>query len=591
MKSFTLRKFILVILCCMLLTACGPQETGTDEPSITTSQSSIVEEPFEASTSAPDETLPDNEENPYDQFAITIKVNQVGYYPDSSKIAIFPTDTSVTEFNVVDATTNEVVYTGDLYQKSKEVDSILGDFSDVTEAGQYYILCQDTDASPIFTVHDDVYDTLTLDTVKMLYYQRCGTEIYDDTFGHKACHIAKATIYGSKHTLDVSGGWHDAGDFGRYIVPAAQTVAQLLYAYEAHPTLFGDDTGIPESGNHISDLLDEVKYELEWMMKMQDSSGGVYHKVTCSYHPAIVMPEQELAPLLITPISTTATADFCGAMALAYEIYAQVDESFAEDCLKAAKKAWNYLEQHPELIFENPSNITTGTYEDTKDTDERYWAAAQMYRATKDITYWNTLRTLPAENGLGWQTMGDYGNIALLTTPGIDITSSLYQQAYTSIISQANYYLSVIESSPYDISIDTFYWGSNMSVANGSILLIHAYQLTHDSTYLYAAEANLHYLLGRNGVDTCFVTGYGQVSPLHPHHRVSMIVGVPVKGMLAGGVNSFLQDDIVVKILATAAPDQCYFDHSASYSTNEVAIYWNSSLTYLLTLLESNYDI
>ena len=85
----------------------------------------------------------------------------------------------------------------------------------------------------------------------MLYLQRCGTEIEDDTFGHVACHNTKATIYGTSETIDVSGGWHDAGDYGRYVVPGAKTVADLLYAYAASPSSYGDATGIPEMVKYL----------------------------------------------------------------------------------------------------------------------------------------------------------------------------------------------------------------------------------------------------------------------------------------------------------------------------------------------------
>ncbi len=121
----------------------------------------------------------------------------------------------------------------------------------------------------------------------MLYLQRCGEVITDSDFGHSACHTGMASVYGTNEKIDVSGGWHDAGDYGRYIVPAAKTIGDLLYAYEANPKLYSDNIGIPQSGNGIPDILDEARYELEWMMKMQRADGGVYHKVTCEKFPGL----------------------------------------------------------------------------------------------------------------------------------------------------------------------------------------------------------------------------------------------------------------------------------------------------------------
>ena len=289
---------------------------------------------------------------PYEPSIIT---DQVGYQPNSKKTAVFRDVTSETTFSVVNADTKQTVYTGTLSDSinnypAKETEWT-GDFSAVTEPGSYYITCGDLDQSYTFTISDDVYDTLLTDSVKMLYLQRCGTEIEDDTFGHVACHNTKATIYGTSETIDVNGGWHDAGDYGRYVVPGAKTVADLLYAYAASPSSYGDATGIPESGNGVPDILDETRYELEY----------------------------ETQPLIVTPISTTATADFCASMAMASEFYQNVDKDFANTCLAAAKKAWDFLEENPKLIYENPEDISTGAYEDTSDTDERYWAAMHCH--------------------------------------------------------------------------------------------------------------------------------------------------------------------------------------------------------------------
>ena len=108
-------------------------------------------------------------------------------------------------------------------------------------------------------------------------------------------------------------------------------MADLLIAYDANPELFSDSIGIPESGNGVPDVLDEVRYELEWMLKMQDSqTGGVHHKVSCENFPGYVMPETETDELIVTPVSTTATADFCASMAMAYEYYQKFDKDFAE---------------------------------------------------------------------------------------------------------------------------------------------------------------------------------------------------------------------------------------------------------------------
>lgn len=521
----------------------------------------------------------------------SIIINQVGYKIESKKIAVFRDITSQTSFSVINSDTKQVVYTGSVYgQKqnpSANETNFYGDFSSIKEPGKYYIKCDGLDDSYTFTVSDNVYSNLLDDSVRMLYLQRCGTAVADSKFGHTACHMSSAKIHGTNQTVDVSGGWHDAGDYGRYIVPAAKAVADLLYAYKANPELYGDNTNIPESGNGVPDILDEVRYELKWMLKMQATSGGVYHKVTCESFPGYIMPEAETQPLIVTPISTTATADFCASMAMAYEFYYSIDRTFANTCLDAAKKAWGFLQNNPNFIFNNPADIITGEYGDKSDLDERYWAAAQMYRATGEAEYLNAFEKMASRTGLDWSTVGDYGNIAYLTMNNVDKSSALYDKVKNLVISQANTLASNTSNNAYGVAISKFDWGSNMTVANAGIILGLAYHLTGDKNYLDGAESNLNYLLGRNPNAFCYVTGYGTVSPQNPHHRPSMAKGQSMKGMLVGGVNSNLEDSAAKAHLTNTPSAKCYVDHSESYSTNEITIYWNSPLIYLLSLTEA----
>ncbi len=538
--------------------------------------------------------LIDDSEVDYTEFKAyepPIVINQVGYKPDSKKTAVFREVTDETEFSVIDSVTGKTVYTGELYGKtvnsSADETDYFGDFTSVTEPGSYYISCGNLDDSYTFEISEAVYDNLLDDTVRMLYLQRCGAEVEEGVFSHPACHNTEAVIYGTSEKIDVTGGWHDAGDYGRYVVPGAKAVADLLFAYEAAPELYSDDIGIPESGNGIPDILDEVRYELEWMLKMQSESGGVYHKVTCQNFPGYIMPQFETNQLIVTPISTTATADFCASMAMAYEFYYDIDRAFAETCINAAEKAWGYLNENPNLIFEDPSDITTGDYGDSSDKDERYWAAAQLYRATGNDVYLEYIMQNGVKTGQDWTTVGNYGSFAILTMKDIDKNSEIYTRVKNYVISQADLFLKTTTSTQYGVAITKFNWGSNMTVANAGVLLGVAYDLTNDSKYLDAAESNLNYLLGKNPNGVCFVTGYGTVSPQNPHHRPSMVAGQAMKGMLVGGVNSAKEDSAAKAYLSNSPAAKCYIDHSESYSTNEITIYWNSPLTYLLSLTET----
>lgn len=528
----------------------------------------------------------------YEPYEPPILINQVGYSTDSQKIAVFRNIAAETSFSVVNAQTNEIVYTGELYGETENAaaDEInwYGDFSEVTAQGCYYITCGELDASYTFTIGDAVYSDLLDDAVRMLYLQRCGCAVEDDTYGHSICHINEATIYGTDQTIDVSGGWHDAGDYGRYVVPGAKAVADLLLAYEFNPAVHSDNIGIPESGNGVPDILDEARYEIEWMLKMQSSSGGVYHMVICDGLPGHVMPDKETDMQYIIPISTTATADFCAVMAMAAEYYADIDADFAETCHIAADNAWTFLQENPDLIMDVVTDVSDGAYSDSRDGDERYWAACQMYRLTNDSSYLDAIDSITStyyKDGLEWHMVGHYGNIALLTMENADTSTTHYAKAKEMLSNWVNEYMTTCGETGYQTAIDRFTWGSNMSVANAGIVLAVADRLENNEDYVDAAKLQLDYLLGRNPNGICYVTGYGTVSPVNPHHRPSLAVGQAMPGMLVGGVNSDLSDPIAVKYLSDMPSAKCYIDESGSYSTNEITIYWNSPLIYLISMV------
>ncbi|MCM1133310.1 MAG: glycoside hydrolase family 9 protein [Ruminococcus flavefaciens] len=519
-----------------------------------------------------------------------ININQVGYRTNAKKTAVIRNAEAVdtNEFAVCNADTDEVVYTGTVIEVKNNTQAdetnYIADFSDLTTSGRYYVIYGDLEKSYTFEIGDDVYNNLLDSTVRMLYLQRCGTEIEDEKFSHPSCHDTIATIYGTDEKIEVSGGWHDAGDYGRYVVAGAKAVADLMYAYLANPSMYSDNINIPESGNGTPDILDEVRYELEWMMKMQDKTdGGVYHKVTCDVFPGYVMPEKETRPLIVMPKATPATADFAASMALAYEVYKDIDHDFADTCLESAKKAYEWAKANPnELYLANPADISTGAYEDKNARDEIYWASVQLYRATGDESYISGVTS--AMTGLDWSTVGDYGNIAILTMDGIDKESSLYQNALKAVQKQANDFVNISKVMSYGVTITKFNWGSNMTIANSGIILGLAYQLTGDENYLNTANTQLDYLLGTNPLGTSFVSGFGTVSPQNPHHRPSMAVGSAMPGMLAGGVNQNLEDSAAKAYCQDSAPAKRWVDNAESYSTNEITIYWNSPLTYLLSI-------
>ena len=537
----------------------------------------------DASNAETIEALPENPK---------VNVSQVGYKTTDVKTVI-SADEADTSFQVINKDTGEVAlegtYEAAAFDAATNANVKHGDFSSLTEPGTYYIVSGDNETYE-FTVSDDVYEDIYKDIVIMLYNQRCGIELdsaISGDFAHGPCHTGEAVVYGTNEKKDVSGGWHDAGDYGRYTVSGAKTIQDLFLAYED----FGvedDDLGIPESGNSIPDLLDEAKYELDWMLKMQDdATGGVYHKVTCLVFPETVMPEEETDQLYLAPISTTATGDFAAVMAKASVLYAEYDPDFAKKCLAAAEKAWDYIADSDDKEgFTNPEEIVTGEYPDKSTKDEVFWACSELYLATGDEKYKTAIDenlTAKVKAGQGWATVGTYAFYDLLKSDA-DITPETREKCQEKFDERLDLVLSFAEEDQYYMLMGTSYpWGSNMSVANNGMLLLMADKLSGSDTYSELAKRQLDYLFGANSVGYCFVTGYGTVSPVNTHHRPSQALGKTMPGMLVGGPDNALEDSYAKAVLANSAPAQCYVDNAQSYSCNEITVYWNSPLIYLLS--------
>ncbi len=514
-----------------------------------------------------------------------INVNQVGFLPDMEKKATFRGEEIGTAFRVVDAESGETVFEGTVTGAGENASSgencAVGDFTDLTTPGTYKIVNDACGESFTFKIGDDVYQQLLDDTLRMMYLQRCGCELPADLagdFAHPVCHAGEAVVHGTDVKKDVSGGWHDAGDYGRYVVSGAKTVADLLMAYEEYPGAFGDDLDIPESGNGVPDILDEVRFELEWMFKMQETNGGVYHKVTCKNFPGTVMPQDETEQLVISPISNTATADFAAVMAMAARTYEAYDADFAQKCLAASEKAMAYYEANKGAPgFKNPSDVVTGEYPDEDATDEYFWALAELYKTTGDTKYENSIKSIDADSlvmALGWQGVGVYGAYTYCSIENAD--ASLKSKMQAKIDAEAQKMEANRNADAYESTMGSEYpWGSNMTIANNGMI----YLMTGNKA---GAQSQLSYLLGNNTNSYCFVTGYGTLSPTGTHHRPSQALKQTMPGMLVGGPNSNLEDPYAQQTLKDKAPAKCYVDNEQSYSCNEVTVYWNSPLVYLI---------
>jgi len=538
-----------------------------------------------------------------------ILLDQVGYTPEASKIALVRAD--AVKFRVVDLQTGKSVFegkTGEWKEWKYSGDKVsLADFSSVNTPGKYKLYLPDQKVSSYeFTIGEGVYNNLVKASAKAFYYNRNSFEItpeYGTKWARAAGHPDTAVIIhesaaskerpaGTK--ISSPGGWYDAGDYGKYIVNSSVTVYTMLLFYQLYPAYCENlKLDIPESNNNIPDIIDEILYNFNWMLTMQDpNDGGVYHKLTTKRFDNFEMPDKDKADRYVYYKSTAATLDFAAVTAMAARLFENDShpelKALVPICRQASEKAMKWAEKNPAVIFRNPKDVGTGEYGDSDVKDELLWAKTEVALLNNNASLikvedFKGLR----DTILGWGnvSMAGFWSLALTDKPDF---KELKEAAIARIKTNADKLMSKYEKSAYRVSIDFFAWGSNSDVVNEALQKIIAMKVTGDKSYLPSVQADLDYILGRNATGYCFVTGIGTKPPMNIHHRPSGSDGVaePVPGFLVGGPNLVVPNDCGPMVKRSPYPAASYNDSECSYSTNEVAINWNASLFFLAGFLD-----
>ncbi len=540
-----------------------------------------------------------------DKPTLAIKVDQVGYALAAPKIAVVSSPAQT--FTVKRAADGAVVFQGKLSEPVNDADTgdtvEAADFSALRKPGAYYLEVPGVGRSWPFAIGRDIFARPYYLAMRGFYGQRCGTAVdlgpEFPGYAHKACHLKGEfdASAGKEGKRDNVGGWHDAGDYGRYLPSSSVATATLLWTWE----LFGVNVRhvslkLPESGNGTPDLLNEARWNLAWMLQMQDEDGGVWHKQTSAHFPGFIMPEADLSPSLVVGAgaapykSTCATAGLAATAAIAARVYKPYDAAFAGRNLKAARAAWDWAQQHPDVTFKNPAGIQTGEYGDQRCGDEMLWAAAELWRTTGEASfdayftahYREYLPTLSSPAGEGWQAVAPFG---LWTYALQDKRRPASAEISKAMIAAARETVERTRRNGYHVSMRAkdYVWGSNGVAANYGMQLMVTNRIAPDPAFVATAADNLHYLLGRNAFSLSWVTAVGANPYRHPHHRPSGADNnaEPWPGLLSGGPNAHRQD-AVLQQLPKLPPARVYSDSQDSYASNEIAINWQATLVFLL---------
>lgn len=530
-----------------------------------------------------------------------IVVDQFGYRPAAVKTAVIKNpqkgadkDQSITPgstYRVIDSATGQSVHQGaPVSFNNGQVDEPSGDiiwwfdFSQVTAPGTYYVLDAERNLrSYSFSIREDVYNEALKHAVRMLFYQRAGCEkdvkYAGEGWADNASHIGllqdkNCRLYNKKDDAsterDLHGGWYDAGDYNKYTAWAANYVEALLLAYQENPEVFSDDYNIPESGNGIPDILDEVKWGMDWLLRMQNNDGSLLSIVALDH---AFPPSAATGQSLYGPANTIATVTSVKAFALGAMVYKEIGmDDYASQLETAALKAWQWAEANPSVFFYNSNISGLGAGEqESNDTharlENRCLAGLYMYELTGEASYLtifeNNYRNFPLYEwyyfvGQYWHRQqmmylkylaAPYGKAEIQT----DIRNYLVQA-----FNKADNYGGKAGKDGYRSFILDYNWGSNQYKSDYGLFF---YLWARDGvepakveTYFEAAEEYLHYIHGANPFNRMYLTNmdnYGASNSLTEiYHswfdhfsskwdKAGVSTYGPAPGYLAGGANSF----------------------------------------------------
>ena len=589
------------------------------------------------------------------QISPFIHVDQFGYENGADKVAVlsnpqvgFNANLSYQPSNTLelkDAVTDAVVFSGspspwnnnNTHTKSGDKGWWF-DFSSFTTSGSYYVYDPNNDErSAIFSINENPYYDVLRAATRMFYYNRCNSEKLIQHTGPNwsdgisfmnPLQDANCRFIGDQGNAalekDLSGGWYDAGDFNKYISFAYSSVHGLLFAYEENPSAFGDDTNIPESGNGIPDILDEIKWELDWMMKMVNTDGSTINKMGSRNYSenTSTPPSLNTDPRFYGPTCTSASAAVASVFGHAAKVYGAIASfsSFANDLEAKGIAAYDYTKpfwtaNNFELNCDDLSIISgDADWTAEEQSNAMLSAAVHLYERTGNATFQSDFENYYAQteaiSASYWSTYKIELLEALLiyrTLPNADptISNNILNSFLTDIQNNGSGYYGFNDDDLYRAEMPewSFHWGSNLPMSNYGVLnrFVGKYNLIPNSdTYLKNAKEKVHYFHGVNplglvylsnmyefGGDHCINEIYHQwFGDQSTYDNALTSPNGPAPGYLVGGANKDFS--ITTNTPPAGQPAQkSYLDYNtgwpdASWEISEPSISYQAGYVRLL---------
>jgi endoglucanase len=558
-----------------------------------------------------------------------VRVNQLGYLPNRPKHATLISDAKdPIRFTVQDQSGIEV-FTGFSEPWSVRPEPTSGlmvhvlDFSNLNVPGAGFRIETATQCSHPFEIASRLYEMLAADALRFFYLIRSGTPIVDSVapgYGRPAGHLGQPPNRGDlavpawtgpeaqqlypgwrcEGTFDVSGGWYDAGDYGKYVTSGAIALWQLLSTLE----LLTRADGVLSDG-FAEIIRTECRWQLDWMLRMQVPAGDplaglAFHRVHGTvWSPMPGWAHEDPTERVLHRPSTAASLQLAAVAAQGARLFRASDPTYARILLAAARVAYQAAQRHPRLIApDDHARFGGGPYADDRLEDDFYWAAAELWLATCEDAYREHLTSSEQHTADAFAVTGfDFDRVTAparldLALLGSDLAD--HEQVVKSVRVGAERLLELQRrqawGQPY-APTEGWDWGSNGRILNNLVVMGVAQLVSGSSRYADAIAIGMDYLLGRNALGQSYITGYGIDYSCHQRtrqfgHDLDPALPPPPRGALAGGANSRPAPDFPYDSRLLGLPPQCcYLDEPTSEVTNDVCIRWNSPLTWIAIYL------
>lgn len=520
-----------------------------------------------------------------------IHINRLGYMTGMPKTAVCSSVTAGI-FYLVDAERGISVYAGRLsrpcYDRESGDTVRLADFSDYNVKGRFFIRAGYR-RSDVFEISDNPYKSLRNDIIHGIYLNRCGFDFYSDAiearqdkkYLRRSCHTD--SIFHNGRNIDVSGGWHSAAGYSKNTLHTCIAAADMLYALK----LFGESFSDCEK-----ELVeDECRWGLDWLLKMQDSDGGVFEGVFTDDNDVFSSPDDDGSDYHIGAKNCSAALRFTAAAALGADYFRSTDSGYSEKLRKAAEKSWIWVVQSSEYsYYSSKYGIASRDGEGIYSLESEFmWAMCEMHSLTGDDSFSEMIgsKYLTSEfSGFGTDSCGGFAALSYLLS---DRQHERNVEAFVRkrLMDRADRMWIADRGSGYQTARSAgggFGYGSNFHILSDCMVFITAYLISGENKYLIGATDQFSYIFGKNPLSISFMTSPGEDCCKAPCHCLSASLESeePVPGMIVSGANTRRSDEYSKwHIEKDSPPAKCYIDNEFSRSTNEPAVHFAAPVIFI----------